>query len=98
MQRVSTWLEQRSESPKWKGLPKETPNLRLGITKHPKRKFGSRISPHSLNSRSSTPFGQRNSQNELDASDQKHSQVKYYLSLIYPSAFKLPYSESESCH
>ena len=82
MQGVSTWLEQRSESPKWQDTAQKPQNLRIVLTKHPKKEFETQVIPLSLNNSFSTQLVQRKSKNSLDAVDEDHSQVKYYLSLI----------------
>ena len=79
MQGVNTWLEQRPEVHKWQPASKKAQNSRLETVKRHSKDL---ITPLILNKNLSYQFAQRKAQNSLDAVDEDHSQVKYYLGLI----------------
>jgi len=82
MQGVNTWLEQRPEVHKWQLASKKVQNSRLETVKQHNKDLKPHIIPLVLNKSPSTQLVQRKAQNSLDAVDEDHSQVKYYLALI----------------
>ncbi len=83
MQGVNTWLEQRPEVHKWQPASKKAQNSRLETVKRHSKDLKPHITPLILlNKNLSYQSVQRKAQNSLDAVDEDHSQVKYYLGLI----------------